>query len=96
LKPVDPNMFVPRVSCETSLPPDVIAGFLNVSFPWLCDSLARHDDAEYVKRTLSEQLLAYFDPSDFRGKRRRGPATTGPRFRKNTRQNTGLFFSPNK
>jgi SAM-dependent methyltransferase len=62
-------MFVPRVSCETSLPPDVIASFLNLSFPWLCDSLARHDDAEYVKRTLNEQLLAYFDPSDFRGKR---------------------------
>lgn len=69
LKPVDRNMFVPRVSCETSLPRDVIGAFLNVSFAWLCDSLARHDDPEYLNRTLGKQLLAYFDPSDFRGKR---------------------------
>jgi SAM-dependent methyltransferase len=69
LKPVDRNTFVPRVSCETSLPPDVVAAFLNVSFAWLCDSLARHDDPEYVNRALGTQLLAYFDASDFRGKR---------------------------
>jgi SAM-dependent methyltransferase len=31
--------------------------------------LARHDDPEYVKKVLGKQLLAYFDPSDFRGKR---------------------------
>ena len=69
LQPVDRNKFVSRASCETSLPPDVIASFLTVSFPWLCDSLARHDDSEYVKRVLSNQLTSYFAPSDFRGKR---------------------------
>ncbi len=69
LKPVDSNSFLPRTTCETSLPPNVIASFLKVSFAWLCDSLARHDDPEYLKGTLSRQLLAYFDPSDFRGKR---------------------------
>lgn len=69
LKPVDRNTFVPRASCETSLPPDVIASFLNVSFAWLCDSLARYDDPEYVSRALRKQLLAYFDASEFRGKR---------------------------
>jgi len=69
LQPVDRDLFVPRVSCETSLPPAVIASFLKVSFAWLCDSLARHDDPEYVNRVLGQQLLAYFDASDFRGKR---------------------------
>lgn len=69
LKPVDRNMYIPRVSCETSLPLDVIASFLNVSFAWLCDSLARHDDPESVSKVLGKQMLAYFDASDFRGKR---------------------------
>ena len=59
LIPVDRDVFVPLVSCETSLPPEVVASFLNESFAWLCDSLSRHDDSEYVKRALSKQLLAY-------------------------------------
>ena len=69
LEPHDRNVFIPRASCETSLPLDVISAFLNVSFVWLCDSLARHDDPEYVNKILGKQLLAYFDASDFRGKR---------------------------
>jgi len=69
LKPHDRNAFIPRASCETSLPPDIIAAFLNTSFAWLCDSLARHDDPAYVKRVLEKQLLAYVDASAFRGKR---------------------------
>jgi|SRR5271157_3879777 len=70
LNPVDRNTFIPRVSCETSLPPDVIASFLKVeSFAWLCDALARHDDPECVCGVLAKQLLGYFDASDFRGKR---------------------------
>jgi predicted O-methyltransferase YrrM len=69
LKPHDRNAFIPRASCETSLSLEVISAFLNVSFAWLCDSLARHDDPEHVKKVLGEQLLAYFDTSDFRGKR---------------------------
>src|ERR1700688_2483076 len=69
LKPHDRNAFIPRASCETSLPPDVIKAFLNTSFNWLCESLARHDDPEYVKGVLRKQLLAYVGESDFRGKR---------------------------
>ena len=69
LKPNDPKTFIPRASCETSLPLDVISAFLEVSFAWLCDALARHDDPEQLKRLLGQQLLAYFDASDFRGKR---------------------------
>jgi predicted O-methyltransferase YrrM len=69
LKPHDRNAFIPRANCETSLPLDVIAAFLNTSFARLCDSLARHDDPEYVKRVVGKQLLAYVAASDFRGKR---------------------------
>lgn len=69
LKPHDPDAFIPRANCETSLPLDVISAFLNVSFAWLCESLARHDDPEYVRNILRGQLLAYFDASDFNGKR---------------------------
>jgi SAM-dependent methyltransferase len=69
LRPRDRTAFIPRRSCETSLPPDVISSFLDVSFTRLCDSLARHDDPEYVRRVLGNQLLAYFDASEFPGKR---------------------------
>ena len=69
LKPHDRNAFIPRRSCETSLPLDVISSFLDVSFNRLCDSLARLDDPEYVRKLLGTQLLAHFDEADFRGKR---------------------------
>lgn len=69
LKPHDRNAFIPRASCETTFPPDVIEAFLNSSFNWLCDSLARHDDPECLKDVLRKQLSAYVGESDFRGKR---------------------------
>lgn len=69
LKPHDRDAFIPRASCETSLPLDVIAAFLNTSFAWLCDSLARHEDPVYVKRVVEKQLLANVEASGFRGKR---------------------------
>jgi len=69
LNPQDSSTFIPRRSCETSLPPDVIAAFLEVSFTWLCDSLARHEEPEYVQGVLAGQLLAYVAAADFRGKR---------------------------
>jgi SAM-dependent methyltransferase len=69
LKPSNPDIFIPRAECETSLPLDVISAFLEISFAWLCDSLARHEDPEYVAAVLRSQTLAYFDKSTFRGKR---------------------------
>jgi 2-polyprenyl-3-methyl-5-hydroxy-6-metoxy-1,4-benzoquinol methylase len=69
LKPRDRNAFIPRASCETSLPLNVISSFLDASFNQLCDSLARHEDPEYVKKVVGAQLLGYFDAADFRGKR---------------------------
>jgi len=69
LKPTSETLFIPIRSCETSLPVDVIESFLGNGFAWLCDSLARHDDNGYVIGVIRRQLLAYFDASDFRGKR---------------------------
>ena len=69
LKPVDEDLFIPLRTCETSLPLEIISDFLERSFAWLCDSLSRHDDPRYVIKTLQRQLLAYFDPEAFAGKR---------------------------
>jgi predicted O-methyltransferase YrrM len=70
LRPIAPERtYVPRGSCETSLPPSVVASFLQVSFARLCDSLARHDDPDYVGAVVCNQILAYLDPPALRGKR---------------------------
>lgn len=69
LKPNDRDAFIPRASCETSLPLDVIQAFLNKSFAWLCDYLARYDDPKEVDGIIRDQLFAYLNESDFRGKR---------------------------
>jgi SAM-dependent methyltransferase len=69
LKPRNANIYVPRASCETSLPLEIISAFLDSSFSWLCDSLARHDDPDYVRKVVGRQLFAYFNPPDFRGRR---------------------------
>ena len=69
LKPHDRQAFIPRWSCETSLPLNIIASFLDASFTRLCDSLARLEDPEYVRKVLGTQLRAYLDEANFRGKR---------------------------
>jgi SAM-dependent methyltransferase len=69
LKPHDRNTFLPRASCETSLPPEIIKVFMDKSFRWLCDYLARYDDPAEVEGAIRNQLLAYLSESDFRGKR---------------------------
>lgn len=69
LQPNDSVLYVPRRSCVTSFPPEVISAFADISYEWLCDSLARHEDADYVSGVLERQLLAYVERSDFAGKR---------------------------
>lgn len=69
LEPGDRNLFLPLDSCETSLPLEVILAFLERSFVWLCDSLARHDNPDYVIKVVRDQLMAYFDTAAFQGKR---------------------------
>lgn len=69
LHPVSADLFIPRRQLETTLPEECIHILLKQSFAWLCDALARHDDPNYVKKVLHEQMHAYFEPEDFRGKR---------------------------
>jgi SAM-dependent methyltransferase len=69
LQPTSRDVPVSLTTCETSFPLDVISAFLDFSFPWLCDSLARYDDPDYVSKILRQQLFAYFDAAEFRGKR---------------------------
>lgn len=69
VKPDDIGTFIPRSQTVTSFEPQLIAEFARRSFAWLCDSLARHDDAGYVRRYVGGQVLAYLDSSELRNKR---------------------------
>lgn len=69
LRPHDRGLWLPRRECVTSLPLDIVTDYLEQSFPLLCDTLARHDDPDYVARLLRLQLFAYVEPEAFRNKR---------------------------
>jgi 2-polyprenyl-3-methyl-5-hydroxy-6-metoxy-1,4-benzoquinol methylase len=70
LVPKRPDAYIPRVSCETSFPPDLIEFIAaRVPYAWVCDSIARHEDPAYLDQVLRKQLFAYFSPGEFRGKR---------------------------
>ena len=69
LKPHSSETYMPCSTCETSLPPDVIAVFLQSGFHYLCDALSRHDGPTAVSHTLRTQLLAYVGADGFSGKR---------------------------
>ncbi len=63
-------MFVPRLACETSYPPDLIEAILGVKgIAYLCDEIARDEDAGYVSDGLRRSLHAYVPEEGFRGKR---------------------------
>ena len=68
LKPRDPKLFIPVLSCETSHESEVEL-FLHsgVSFAWLCDIISRFEDPEGVRRVLERQLSAYVEPEALRG-----------------------------
>jgi SAM-dependent methyltransferase len=70
LKPRDPNLFVPRRTCETSHPEEVVLFLEGVSsFGWLCDAISRHEEPDEVQGVLRRQLFAYLEPLAFRGGR---------------------------
>jgi SAM-dependent methyltransferase len=62
--------FIPRLTCETSHPEEVPI-FLEhgVPFHWVCDSIARLEDPDYVLRAIQQQLFAFVAPHEFPGKR---------------------------
>ncbi len=69
LKPYDANTFIPRPTCVTLMPLDVIQAFIGMSYIWLCENLARYDDPDYIQKQLGMQIKAYVDPAELRGKR---------------------------
>jgi SAM-dependent methyltransferase len=70
LKPRDPDLYVPRRTCETSHPEEIEV-FLNgaSSFAWLCDAISRHEEPQEVQAVLTHQLFAYVQPDAYRGAR---------------------------
>ncbi|MBI4460524.1 MAG: methyltransferase domain-containing protein [Acidobacteria bacterium] len=70
LLPRDPKLSLPRQSCETGLPPELIQLIgEKTEYAWLCDSIARHESPEYVQAILRRQLFSYFPEAAFRRKR---------------------------
>lgn len=66
LKPRDPNLYIPRRTCETSHPEEVEL-FLKFgsSFAWLCDAISRHEGPDEVQGVLRRQLFAYVEQQAF-------------------------------
>jgi 2-polyprenyl-3-methyl-5-hydroxy-6-metoxy-1,4-benzoquinol methylase len=70
LEPRDPNLFIPLRRCRTTFSLDLIRYLLErIGFPWLCEGIARFEDPGSVPGVLQLQVLSYFAPADFKGKR---------------------------
>lgn len=70
LHPRNREAYVPKLECRTTFSIDLIQSFLDRSdFAWLCDNIARHDDAGSTPRMLKKQLFSYGTAQDFAGKR---------------------------
>jgi len=70
LIPRHESLYIPRRTCETSFPPELIRVIASkTAFAWLCDAIARHEDPTYVSAVLLRQLFSYFAAADFAGKR---------------------------
>lgn len=70
LLPHRSDLYIPRKSCRTTLPLDVIEFWLErADFAWFCDVVGRHEDQTTVARVLKRQLFGYFALEEFVGKR---------------------------
>ena len=68
--PRDQDLFMLESKIETSYPVDLIEMILRASGPaGICHEIMRDEDPQYVERLLRNDLFAYFDPADFKGKR---------------------------
>ena len=66
----DESTYMPKQSCETSYPLELIELTLKVTGPaWLCDAILRDEDPQYVKDEIKINLFAYLAEADFAGKR---------------------------
>jgi len=70
LLPNNSELYVPRRTCETTLPLELIRYWLDRSeLAWFCDAISRHEDQTSVPGALKRQLFAYFPPEYYAGKR---------------------------
>ncbi len=70
VKPSDKNLFIPIASCETSYPIALIQHILDIKgIAWSCDEISRDENPKYIRRSLENDLFAYFDRGDFSHKR---------------------------
>lgn len=68
--PVGASLFVSRSSVITSYPDDLIKLIFSIKGPaYVCNEIARDEDPSYVEFQLKTDLLAYFAPEAFAGKR---------------------------
>jgi SAM-dependent methyltransferase len=70
LVPREPGFYLPRATCETTYPNELIAQFLSViGFSWLCDSIARDEDQTQVQKALELGIFSFVPKERFRGRR---------------------------
>jgi 2-polyprenyl-3-methyl-5-hydroxy-6-metoxy-1,4-benzoquinol methylase len=66
----DSDLFMPRSTCETTYPIDLIESILDAKGPnFLCDEILREESDSYVKVCLKYDLLSYVRADCFEGKR---------------------------
>ncbi|MCJ7674864.1 MAG: class I SAM-dependent methyltransferase [Sedimentisphaerales bacterium] len=64
------KVFMPRSTCETSYPVDLIERILNVKgIGYLCDEIMRDEDPMYVEHSLKYDMLSYVDQDSLDKKR---------------------------
>lgn len=64
------DAFVASPQWTTAYPPELVKAILKVKGPaWLCDELKRDEDAAYVENDFRHDVLGFYDPEDFSGKR---------------------------
>ena len=70
LRPRLSGGFIALENVATWFPPDVVRQIaLCHGFAWTGEVIARHQDPGYLERILKRQILSYFPPSAFKGKR---------------------------
>lgn len=67
---LEDHLFMPKNTCDTSYPIDLIEKILEVKGPnYLCDEILRDESPYYVQKNLKFDLLSYLDKEDIKNKR---------------------------
>lgn len=66
----DASTFMPKASCTTRYPDDLIEQVLRLRGPaWVCDEIMRDEAPAYLPQILSRSMLPFVNAADFGGKR---------------------------